>query len=478
MRVRTLGLLLLGLLSACQALPVSPSARVSARAGAAASPAGNGPTMGDAGAAASTTAASLQSPATVVSGTLEMDASYVIAAGGGNVVAGGGGNVIAAGGGNVVSTAGANVIPAGGGNVIAAGGGNVHGGSSYRLADAEATPVPAASVPVGTILPAAGMLVVPVSLATNEQLGDAVLTDAQGHYTVRVPQSYTGAFRLVAMVPAKTPDAPWLRDPRLQYTLITAAGRDASSNVIDEDTSAVTAYLTDALYERVLDLLKNGLSSKSLKQLSNSPLASIAKAILEAMTQADTAHMDPAKREALAHKMVGIWLGNGEDVYFSARCVADGKLLGFTPTAAELAPLQSGRPALQVLVDVMREMRAHMTDLMRAHGADAQAYINAKPYIRAALAKHDVAGDPLQGFVIKRPEDLLTYVLYAYNAQGGTFSQMSEFTGDPDMGYADPMAPLVETNGAAEGIADALTLKLFVNPTQDALVQAIKDAGN
>jgi hypothetical protein len=166
---------------------------------------------------------------TLLSGLLKMDAHYVISAGGGNVISAGGGNVISAGGGNVISAGGGNVISAGGGNVISAGGGN------YRvLADA--------SVPVGTVLPAKGMVVVPVSLVTGRPVGEAVFTDERGHYEVAIPKGMAENVRLVAAVPGKSASDPIVANRRLQYAVVAAP--DAGSDVtIDEDTALITRYL-------------------------------------------------------------------------------------------------------------------------------------------------------------------------------------------------------------------------------------------
>ncbi|MNS32907.1 hypothetical protein D3C72_650030 [compost metagenome] len=166
----------------------------------------------------------------MLSGLLKMDAHYVISAGGGNVISAGGGNVISAGGGNVISAGGGNVISAGGGNVISAGGGN------YRLAAADV------KVPVGTILPAKGMVVVPVSLVTGKPVGEAVFTDERGHYEIAIPKGMAENVRIVAAVPGKSATDPIVANRRLQYAVVAApdAGEDVT---IDEDTALITRYL-------------------------------------------------------------------------------------------------------------------------------------------------------------------------------------------------------------------------------------------
>jgi hypothetical protein len=62
---------------------------------------------------------------TPLAGTIHIDASYIVATGGGNIVAAGGGNIVAAGGGNIVAAGGGNIVAAGGGNIIGINGGNI-----------------------------------------------------------------------------------------------------------------------------------------------------------------------------------------------------------------------------------------------------------------------------------------------------------------------------------------------------------------
>ncbi|MDB5099872.1 MAG: hypothetical protein JWM80_4293 [Cyanobacteria bacterium RYN_339] len=78
---------------------------------------------------------------TALDGIVQIDASYIVAQGGGNIVAQGGGNIVAQGGGNIISTNGGGIVAQGGGNIIstngggivAQGGGNIISGNGSAL---------------------------------------------------------------------------------------------------------------------------------------------------------------------------------------------------------------------------------------------------------------------------------------------------------------------------------------------------------
>jgi hypothetical protein len=66
-----------------------------------------------------------QNANTVITGTVVVDANYLVSTGAGTIIAQGGGNIVAAGGGNIIAQGGGNIIAQGGGNIIAQGGGNI-----------------------------------------------------------------------------------------------------------------------------------------------------------------------------------------------------------------------------------------------------------------------------------------------------------------------------------------------------------------
>lgn len=413
-------------------------------------------------------------PTTAVSGMLQMDAAYVVSAGGANVVSAGGANVVSAGGGNVISAGGANVISAGGGNVISAGGANVvsSGGANWIVRGFGLLAEQVSTVPLGTVLPAVGMLVVPVSLVTNRQIGEAVLSGAGGRYTVKVPSAQTGTFRLLAAVPGRSADDPVLKDPKLRYNFMTATSRKAEDNVVNEDTALAFDYLRLALQGRMQDGFAKG--AIDVANTSSSALVQqIAKDVNDAMVEARTADLKPAQQQELARRCVGILFEQGmEQVYYNA---------AFKVTVSEDIPAPeakfAGKPgdkvAMTVLASVLGDIRAQATEAMR-RGVD----LNEKPFVKAAVGAA-TPGQPLHGFRIQRPADLNEFVVHAYLSQNGVTGliRMYELTRDDDLAFADPDMPIIRLKGAAEGVTDSLMLRLFVDPTtKKDVVQAIRDS--
>lgn len=409
-------------------------------------------------------------PTTAIGGLLEMDAGYVVAAGGANVIAAGGANVVAAGGGNVIAAGSANVVAAGGGNVIAAGSANVvaPGGANWIIRGFGV--LQAASVPVGTLLPAAGMLVVPVSLVTNRQIGDAVLTGPDGRYTVKVPTAQTGTFRLLAAVPARRVDDPLLNDTRLRYNYMTDLNSKPADNTINEDTTLAFEYLRQIFMRR----LGEGLAQGKIDVASTSDSAlvrQLAQELNDAMVEARTATLDEPARTELARRCVGMLFEQGMMKHFYT---ADFKVKVADAISKDKAKF-SGKPgdtlASVVLRDVLVEIRTRATDAMR-RGVD----LNQKAYVKAEIARATV-GHPLHGFVIRRPADLNEFVVHAYMGEdnGEGLVRMLELTRDPDLAFEDAELPVIRLKGAAEGIAERLTLQLFTDPTTKRdVVQAIR----
>ncbi|MFN3429623.1 MAG: hypothetical protein ACK46X_06690 [Candidatus Sericytochromatia bacterium] len=179
-----------------------------------------------------------------LSGTVRVDAAYMVKSGGG-VVAAGGANVVAAGGGNVISAGGGNVISAGGGNVISAGGAN------FRVAAADA---PA----VGTILPVKGMAVQAIDMATGKPIGQPVATDDQGRFTLGVPEGLENNVLLVARVPGS-------EDTRLRYDLV-AAPTKSDTLAIDEDSATVARYMRRCMVTRFAAFLNDEIVNGSVEE--------------------------------------------------------------------------------------------------------------------------------------------------------------------------------------------------------------------
>jgi hypothetical protein len=372
----------------------------------------------------------------------------------------------------VITLGGGNVLTLGGGNIVSKGGGSALGNAGpYRVLDAE--------VPLGTVLPAAGVAVVPVSVLTDKPIGTAVLTDGQGHYQLRVPATTAGAFRLVAAVPAASADAAIAKDPRLHYSVLSSTARQAADNTIDEDTSLVASYLETVFRLRLAGMFAQGIETDAfdpagpMGAFAATLAADLASTIKEAHTQA----MPAAKRDALAARCTGIVLQNGYDgVYASAPFKTDGQGLPVQPSdRSQLVGKPGDKLALPVLIDLMRELRERTAAAMR----DRRVDFAAKSFVKDALAQADADG-PLAGFRIARPSDFVQFLVLQYMSvnEAGRLRALMPVLQDPDLALDDPELSMIRLNGAASGLADVLLLKLFSDPaTKTAVLQAIRDAG-
>ena len=204
-------------------------------------------------------------------GLIGHDGASVISQGGGNVISQGGGNVVSQGAGNVIASGGGNLIPSDGASVIASGGGNLaddqttfvasgagligHDGASVIAQGAGNYRVLAADeVPVGTRLPAAGMLVSVVSLADGRYLpvgvdgtGQpvyAVYSDLAGGYKLYLDPATQGNVLVVASAPGVT--------DRFRAANLVVPPTDDDHQAINADTNLATRYLRRALYSLLL----------------------------------------------------------------------------------------------------------------------------------------------------------------------------------------------------------------------------------
>ncbi|HEY9721276.1 MAG TPA: hypothetical protein V6D47_04635 [Oscillatoriaceae cyanobacterium] len=382
-------------------------------------------------------------PTTLLTGLAEIDASYVIAAGGGNVIAAGGGNVIAAGGGNVIAAGGGNVIAAGGGNVIAAGGGNViaagggnviaagggnviaagggnviaAGGGNYRLfdvasgTDASGTssdctqPSPSAgSVANGTILPVKGLMIVPVSMLTGRIVGPAIYTDETGHYKVSVPQAMQGNVLLIAGIPGNSADDPVVKDPRLHYDLMLTPQASASST-LNEDACRTTDYARQAIRDQVVSLVTG---SDALNASSTARVASDATSVQipgAALLQAATADLQNHLRCA------NVSAANLPSVAdrFADLLWANAGNIETIPTSQSYGSYtqQPGELALPAATAIFREIREHAAARM---ACDPSFFKNTTYFADDDPAQKGVAAT----LPIQRPSDVCDYITAKY----------------------------------------------------------------
>ncbi|HEY9724167.1 MAG TPA: hypothetical protein V6D47_19360 [Oscillatoriaceae cyanobacterium] len=298
-------------------------------------------------------------------------AGNVIAAGAGNVIAAGAGNVIAAGAGNVIAAGGGNVIAAGAGNVIAAGGGNViaAGAGNYRIFGFNVASTEA--IAPGTMLPVKGMMVVPISLDTGKPLGPSVLTDGTGAYQVTVPQGTTENVLIYAAVPATSANDPRFGDPHLRVGTVVDPQNQTTGD-IDEDVSLATKYIFIAFATRLTDVLMEPDVTKLIDDLlggqniSDFPLKAQMQPVLAGLrAQVDAAHvpMNRVARAELAYQISDAVLAHlSADQHTDLADVALSPLYGDgNPTSSTTAAINAlpadDKKALNMAVLLLKTVR-------------------------------------------------------------------------------------------------------------------------
>lgn len=337
-------------------------------------------------------------------GKVQMDASYVVAAGSANVVAAGSANVVAAGAGNLIKVGGqviaagsANVVAAGSANVVAAGAGNViaAGSANYSVFNV--------SVPFGEMLPAMGMVIVPVSLRTGKPLGPAVLSDGTGAFQVHIPESETGNVQLVAAVPGKTMDDPILNNPKLQYEFLTNKSYKALSTTIDEDTALTSHYMLTAFAGRLEGLLQarneeqwGGELGAWLGKTNNTMLLGLLKGMITEMLAAKTYDLTAEKRKALAYRLA-------KSVMYHVKL--DEAMVDRSQPDFKLLEDQNAVDALQQIMKLCRE------GAIKTYGKDIGKFAD-NEFVKKANELRKKAGLPDYAFV--KPTDIGDFVVQEY----------------------------------------------------------------
>lgn len=380
-------------------------------------------------------------PSVAVNGLLNMEPSAVIAAGGGNVIAAGGGNVIAAGGGNLIKVGG-NVIAAGGGNLIGAAGGN------YRTLAIE--------VPLGDMLPAQGMVVVPVSLRTGQPIGPAVFTDAQGRYQLQVPKSETGNVRVMVAVPGKTASDPVLDNPKLQMEgLMSLTTLGDKTLEIDDDNALVSRFFRRAFLGRIDELLQ--VEIKDPTMTSGNPLFDqVWSKLVDAVLEAKTAQLPRKARRELAERMANLLIA---DVDLRTTMV---------DRSGPDWPGEVDETAFDAYTDVMRLVRRACAAKLRAD----RKFFDTQPYVELANAR--LQGEPdSTPWELRRPKDVGEFITAEY------FEMTGRLTGLKEVFESIEVKPkMVHRLQAAEkGLENSLALTIALNSkSRDALHAMIADA--
>jgi hypothetical protein len=219
---------------------------------------------------------------TMLGGSIAIDASYAVSAGG-TVVSSNGARILSVGGGQLVSNNGGTLISDKGSGVVASGAGNViadntgsliseNGGglvaaqnaggaaaSHLHIQDTGASSAPSQAtsetLEVGTVLPAAGMQIEVVTLEDGRpvSLGSgpdgkpvfSIYSNFEGKYEVFVPKTLVHNVLIKAAVPKNL-------DPRLAYGLISSP--TSTSAAIDEASSSVARFLRTVMQGKLAEI--------------------------------------------------------------------------------------------------------------------------------------------------------------------------------------------------------------------------------
>lgn len=434
------------LLSACSLTPTNPRrpiATKSAKPGALATPKPG---------ASRKPGVLLEGPTTAVKGHVEIDAHYILANNAGSLIANNGGSAIALKAGTLISDNGLGIISDNGLGLISDnglglisnnGGGIISdNGLGFRI-------LQAAAVELGTVLPVKGMAIIPLSMRTGEVVGKPVFTDAQGAYSIDVPDAVKGNLRLVARVPVAKADDPLATDLSAQYNLVLkSATQDA---VIDEDTSVTTKYVRACFAGRLQDLMvapdANAAADRLVRSLGFSPSIKdfLSSTVVELNTTAKAAkvhEMSDAEAQQVAQRVADVLLSFVELESLVVDPVKYGKI----------GPKE---PALPGLTDIVRQLRAAATTKMKTN----PDHFNQQAWVTEAKWNRP----------IKKPADLSDFVVdnYWLSIDGTMTRTRGVFA---ELGIPEEQAERV--NAIAIGILADLGQALLTTPGAKAQVLA------
>ncbi|MEB3197449.1 MAG: hypothetical protein VKP62_09625 [Candidatus Sericytochromatia bacterium] len=307
----------------------------------------------------------------------------------GNLIGDQGGALIGDQGGSLISNGGAGLISNGGAGLISNAGGGLTGKVKYRLADASEGGVQVLSGErgpgFGTLLPAAGMRVAVRSLRTGQLLpiGQdpsgkpvySIYTNLSGGYEFHLPPEEAGNVMVLAEVPQ-------VADARTRYGLLTPVqAQDAA--VVDEDTALMTRFVREVFAARLAAVLTTPPAQITcLFQTGDglpAPLVTPLTQMIEEIHgagQAAGVTADPARATAvavLAHRMADTVL---------APIDLAGIVIPTPAVEGKTSPNTSGRPALTVLLEVLKEGRTAATSKLEAQ----PTLFDELPFFRAANA--------------------------------------------------------------------------------------------
>lgn len=369
--------------------------------------------------------------------SIQADAGWVVANGGGAIVSSNGASVLRLGaalisdnglgvvsnnGGNVVVADGERLMTAGGtllsdnglglvgkakllGNngagIVANNGGGIvsNNGSGYRLAQADAalgTALPAAQMVVGVIDPRSGA---PVPVGVDEA-GDpvfAVFSDGAGRVRLHVPETLAGNLRLVALPPDGS-------DARLRVSVL-AAARGGEARVDDAEVQA-TALCRHAMARRLADLYA-GSGAEALIPASaaarNPGLAAfaapVAKRLKEALDEVGGRTAAPLRIEAVALLATDRMIA---DLDLEAMPLEAGLSRGYEPAAGER------------VMATIRAVSARIAEAAAARLREDPRWFEARPYVIEANRLRKARG--LASVEVRKPSDLASLLFLEFLA--------------------------------------------------------------
>ncbi|MDB5097580.1 MAG: hypothetical protein JWM80_2001 [Cyanobacteria bacterium RYN_339] len=258
------------------------------------------------------------SGATVIAGAMQVDAGYVVQAGGGKIIASNGASLLTAGtalispnGGSLISPDGARILANNAGNVVAAkselisergngliapNGGQLTGKVKRQLLQAG-----------DGLTTAAGMVVGLRSLLTGEfveigkdesgQPAYALYTNLKGEYRFAVPADVASTVELVAL-------APGVADERLSYSSLTSSAAGTATRV-DDDTSVMAAYVREAVQALMLPILQGNLAAvqASLPKSASQQLTPALKKAIDEMPATGPKSWTAAEQRVQARRL-------------------------------------------------------------------------------------------------------------------------------------------------------------------------------
>ncbi|MDB5097575.1 MAG: repeat containing protein [Cyanobacteria bacterium RYN_339] len=323
-------------------------------------------------------------------GLIANNAGNLIANNGGGIISDHGNGLLSDSGASLLASADAGLLGDAGASLLGDAGAGLIGKTKYHLAQAG----PA----LGTALPAGGMVVVALDMATGKavSLGEdgagkpvyAVQSNAAGRYELYLPKDLPRNVRLVAVPPGT-------RNTRLVYSLVTPVQATAE-RALDEDTALASRFLRGCL----VSYLQNELLTHADADASQAnPALALFKPLL-------VEFQDAAK------------LGGGDKLSpagarYVAQAVAD------TVCAyADLAAMQTNsrdtewkgpvEPAFPVMIEVLRAVNVAAATKLRA---DGKAF-DARPFLVDANMRRAAAGQA--SYVLAKPGDVGELMFHEY----------------------------------------------------------------